>query len=162
MRVVIASPLIHLARVSLLELLRGPGPAVEVVVPEVVYDEVMRGAWYDPSARLVEQATNDWLIIVPTPPPGPLIDRTRIDVGETAVLSVALASQGATVVLDDLAARAEADRLKIPKTGTLGLLIEAKQLGLIPSVRIILEYLRSMGMRLSDAVYREVLNQAGE
>lgn len=162
MRVVNASPLIHLARVSLLELLRGSGPDEEVVVPEVVYAEVVRGVVYDPSTRLVEEATNDWLAIVPTPPPDPSIDRARIDAGEIAVLSVALASRGATVVLDDLAARREADRLAIPKTGTLRLLLDAKQLGIIPSVRTILEHLRGMGMRLSDAVYREVLNQAGE
>ena len=162
MRVVNASPLIHLARVSLLELLRGSGPADQVVVPEVVYDEVMRGVLYDVSARLVENATNSWLDIVPTPPPNPLIDRSRIDVGEIAVLSVALASPGASVVLDDLAARTEADRLNIPKTGTLRLLIDAKKLGTIASVRTILEHLRSRGMRLSDAVFREVLNQARE
>jgi predicted nucleic acid-binding protein len=162
MRVVNASPLIHLARVSLLELLRGASPPEEVVVPEAVYDEVMRGAGYDASAHLVEDATNDWLFIVPTPPPDPLIDRSRIDAGEIAVLSVALASQGASVVLDDLAARIEADRLNIPRTGTLRLLIDGKQLGIIPSVRPFLEHLRSRGMRLSDAIFLEDLNQAGE
>ena len=36
MRVVNASPLIHLARVSLLELLRGPHSSVPVVVPSIV------------------------------------------------------------------------------------------------------------------------------
>jgi hypothetical protein len=45
MRVLNASPLIHLARVSLLELLREPRSAVAtVVVPTVVFEEVMRGA----------------------------------------------------------------------------------------------------------------------
>ncbi len=47
MRVFNASPLIHLARLSLLELLREPGQSGEVIVPSVVFDEVMRGARHD-------------------------------------------------------------------------------------------------------------------
>jgi len=111
---------------------------------------------------LVEQAARDWLTIVPTPPPHPGIDLGRIDAGEIAVLTLALATPGATVVLDDLAARGEADRLGIPKIGTLRLLLDAKQLGIIPSVLTPLDRLHEMGMRLSDSVYREVLRQAGE
>lgn len=162
MRVVNASPLIHLSRLSLLELLREPGQSVDVVVPTVVFDEVMRGASYDPSALLVEAATQDWLTIVPAPPPHPNINLARIDAGEIAVLSIALITPGSSVVLDDRAARAEADRLGIPKTGTLRLLLDAKDLGLIPSVRTALDRLRVQGMRLSDAVWQEVLSQAGE
>jgi hypothetical protein len=71
MRVVNASPLIHLARVFLLELLRDPRHGVAtVVVPTIVFEEVIRGAGHDPTAGLVDQATRDWLTIVPTPPPG--------------------------------------------------------------------------------------------
>ncbi len=162
MRVVNASPLIHLARVSLLELLRGPGQDVEVIVPAIVLEEVRRGAAYDPTAGLVEDAVRGWLAIVPTPEPHPDVNPARIDQGEIAVLSVALVSPGSTVVLDDRAARAEADRLGIPKTGTLRLLLEAKELGIIPSVRAPLEILRARGMRLSDEVWREVLALAGE
>ncbi|MGA2703967.1 MAG: hypothetical protein ABSH35_23065 [Isosphaeraceae bacterium] len=61
MRVVNASPLIHLARVSLLDLHRMPGLDVPVVVPFIVFQEVLRGARHDPSVGLVEQAARDWL-----------------------------------------------------------------------------------------------------
>ena len=162
MLVVDASPLIHLARVSLLSLLHEYDPDREVIVPSVVFEEVMRGVRHDPTASFVEQATRDWLTIVPTPSPHSSLDPFKIDSGEIAVLSAALAMPGATVVLDDLAARMEADRLGIPKTGTLRLLIDAKARGVIPSVRTPLDQLKKMGMRLSDAIYREVLAQAGE
>src|SRR5438046_776581 len=98
MRVVDASPLIHLSRLSLLELLREPGQSVDVVVPSIVFDEVMRGASYDPTAVLVEAATQDWLTIVPAPPPHPNINQSKIDAGETAVLSIALITPGSSVV----------------------------------------------------------------
>src|SRR5271157_6037782 len=81
MRVVNASPLIHLARVSLLDLLM-PGLDVPVVVPFIVFQEVLRGARHDPSGGLVEQAARDWLTIVPVCPPHPGIDLGRIDAGE--------------------------------------------------------------------------------
>ena len=162
MRVVNASPLIHLARLSLLDLLREPRQSEEVIVPAIVFEEVMKGAKRDPTACLVDQATHDWLTIVPTPPPRAEINPAKIDAGEIAVLSVALITPGSSVVLDDLAARMEADRLGIPKTGTLRLLPDAKELGILPSVRTLLERLRAQGMRLSDAVWREVLSQAGE
>jgi predicted nucleic acid-binding protein len=162
MRVVNASPLIHLARVALLELLRGPDRSIEVVVPAVVLDEVLRGVGHDPTTGLVEAAARDWLTVVPTPAIHPDIDPARIDDGEIAVLSIARVTPGSTVVLDDRAARSEADRLGIPKTGTLRLLLEAKEHGIIPSVRMPLEVLRARGMRLSDDVWREVLSLAGE
>jgi predicted nucleic acid-binding protein len=162
MRVVNASPLIHLARVSLLELLCGSDRTIVVTVPAVVLDVVKRGARQDPSAALVEAASRDWLSVVPTPIPHHDIDRARIDAGEIAVLSIARLAPGSTVVLDDRAARAKADRLGIRKTGTLRLLLEAKERGFMPSVRVPLEVLRARGMRLSDDVWREVLALAGE
>jgi len=162
MRVVNASPLIHLARISLLELLRGANGSIEVTVPAIVLDEVVRGARHDPTGGLVEAAARDWLTVVPTPTPHPDINRARIDAGEIAVLSIARLAPGSMVVLDDRAARAEADRLGIPKTGTLRLLLEAKELGIIQYVRVPLELLRARGMRLSNEVWQEVLMLAGE
>jgi hypothetical protein len=69
MRVVNASPLIHLARVSLLDLFRMPGLDVPVIVPFIVF-EVLR-ARHAPSTSLVEQVARVWLTIVPTLPPHP-------------------------------------------------------------------------------------------
>jgi hypothetical protein len=86
MRVVNASSLIHLARVSLLELLRGPDGSIVVTVPAVVLDEVVRGARHDPAGELVEAAARDWLTVVPTSHRD--IDRSRIDAGETANFQV--------------------------------------------------------------------------
>jgi hypothetical protein len=78
MRVVNASPLIHLSRLSLLELLREPRRNVEVVVPSIVLEEIMRGVRHDPAAHLVAQATSDWLGVEPTDRPSPLIDSNEV------------------------------------------------------------------------------------
>jgi predicted nucleic acid-binding protein len=143
-------------------LLRGADGGIEVTVPAIVLDEVARGTRHDPTGGLVEAAARDWLTVVPTPTPHPDINQARIDAGELAVLSIARLAPGSMVVLDDRAARAEADRLGIPKTGTLRLLLEAKELGIIPCVRVPIELLRARGMRLSNDVWQEVLSLAGE
>jgi predicted nucleic acid-binding protein len=47
-------------------------------------------------------------------------------------------------------------------TGTLGLLLNAKQAGLISQVRPLLEQLQALRFRLSSATYQAVLKLAGE
>lgn len=162
MRAVDASPLIHLAHDSLLEILRGRGQGEDVIVPANILEEVRRGTAYDLATELAEAAVRDWLTAVPASEPHPRINRAQIDDGELAVFSVALATPGSTLVLDDRAARAEADRLGLSRTGNLGLLLEAKVHGLIPPVRAPLELLRGRGMHLSDEIRLKVLSLAGE
>jgi hypothetical protein len=42
------------------------------------------------------------------------------------------------------------------------LLIDARQAGMIPSVRVPLEHHRARGMRLSQSVWEQLLAQSGE
>ena len=162
MRVVNASPLIVLSLISRLDLLREPGPNIEVSVPQAVLDEVMRGEAGDPALALVPEAVSDWLLVVSTPPVHPSIRVDRLDPGEISVLSVALENPGWEAVLDDQAARREAARLGIPCIGTVGLLLTGNRLGTVPSVRVALETLRDAGMYIADALFRLALDQAGE
>ncbi|HYW83217.1 MAG TPA: DUF3368 domain-containing protein, partial [Spirochaetia bacterium] len=53
--------------------------------------------------------------------------------GETAVLGVALERAHCTAVLDDASARACARAFDIPLIGTLGVVLRARQRGVIPS-----------------------------
>ena len=67
MRVVNASPLIVLSKLGRLDLLLEPRPDIEVVVPQAVLDEVMRGEPDDPAVSLVPKAVADWMRVIPTP-----------------------------------------------------------------------------------------------
>jgi predicted nucleic acid-binding protein len=156
--VVNASPLIYLGRANLLELLQLAGSAV--VVPVTVANEVKRGA----RAGEVEAALGGkpWLEIVETPPAPPMILAWDLDPGETAVLAWAHVHHGATAILDDLVARRCAAALGIPVRGTLGLVVAAKQRGIIPAAQPVIEQLRHEGMYLSDDLIRQVLAVAGE
>ena len=64
MRVVNASPLIVLSKLGRLDLLLEPRPDIEVVVPQAVLDEVMRGEPDDPAVSLVPEAVADWMRVM--------------------------------------------------------------------------------------------------
>jgi hypothetical protein len=66
------------------------------------------------------------------------------------------------LLLDDAVARRKAERIGLPVMGTLGLLVIAKQAGLIPAVKSVLDELRQTGFRASERVYAEILAKARE
>ena len=101
MRVVNASPLIVLSKLGRLDLLLEPRPDIEVVVPQAVLDEVMRGEPDDPAVSLVPEAVADWMRVIPRPPVHASLRVGALDPGEIAVLSVALNHPGWEAVLDD-------------------------------------------------------------
>src|SRR5271166_2013554 len=68
MRVVNASPLIVLSKLGRLDLLLEPRPDIEVVVPQAVLEEVMRGEPDDPAVSLVPEVVAAWMRVIPTPP----------------------------------------------------------------------------------------------
>jgi predicted nucleic acid-binding protein len=75
-----------------------------------------------------------------------------LDLGEAAVISLALDLPGATLLLDDLKARRVARRSFIPMTGSLGVLLHAKRPGKLDSVAKAIERIRDHGGWLADDV----------
>jgi predicted nucleic acid-binding protein len=65
-------------------------------------------------------------------------------------------------VLDDGRARRTAHRLNIPTIGTLGIVVRARQHGLIRAARPIAETLVEHGMYISAPALQEALQLIGE
>ncbi|MBI4585189.1 MAG: DUF3368 domain-containing protein [Planctomycetes bacterium] len=82
--------------------------------------------------------------------------------GETQVLALALESSEPLALLDDALARRVAVSLGIAVEGTLGLLLDAKRAGLLPSLGLFLDRLQSLGFRLDSRTRGAVLRLAGE
>ncbi len=82
--------------------------------------------------------------------------------GEAEAIALALEHAAARLILDDKKARRIASQLQVPITGTLAILLRAKQVGLIAKVRDVLDALRAAGFRISDALVQQVLGKAGE
>ncbi|HEY3319825.1 MAG TPA: DUF3368 domain-containing protein [Planctomycetota bacterium] len=155
--VVNASPLIVLAKLGRLDLLRGL-PA-SVVVPEPVAAEVLAGPKDDPARAALESG---WGTRVPTPAfPSELLE-WGLGAGETAVIAVAREQGGCVAVLDDAQGRMCARSLNVPVRGTLGVLLLAARRGLVPSLRQALENLRAAGLYVDEKIIVAVLKSLGD
>jgi predicted nucleic acid-binding protein len=152
------SPLQYLHQLGQLKLL--PCLAKRVIVPDAVVAELAAGTAH--GLDLPDPNQLEWCIIR-TPRSAsvpPLMN--ELGAGEIAVLALALEMSDAVVVLDDAQARLIAEKLKIPLTGTIGLLLDAKRAGLIDSVCPLLDDLHRLHFRLSKSIRQMALELAGE
>jgi predicted nucleic acid-binding protein len=152
-----AGPLISLARIGRLDLL--PALFGEIIVPPAVHREVTNDESL-PGAKNLANA--DWLKI------GEVQDRSSVerllaslDSGEAEVLVLAR-ELAATAAIDEKRGRHLAAELGVPQTGTVGILLMAKQAGLVHLVRPLLDHLVAKGVRLSSRLYEEACRLAGE
>jgi predicted nucleic acid-binding protein len=87
----------------------------------------------------------------------------RLGPGEADVIALATQyGEDALVVLDDADGRRLARDQGIALLGSAGVLVLAKERGVIRQVRPLLDDLRAAGLYLSDAAYRDVLTLANE
>jgi len=95
--------------------------------------------------------------------PAPLWPLPReIHRGEAEVLALAAEAPESLVILDDTAARAHAKALGLKVTGTLGILLRAKQDARIHAMRPLLDQLERLGFRLAEHTRAAVLRLADE
>lgn len=149
--VVNASPLITLAKIGHLDLLRPPG--VATLVPSLVASEIMAGGGTDPAMLALQSG---WC----SPTADCEIDQSVMEwglgAGESAVLSLAQ-RPGSVAVVDDLAARTAARVLGIPFLGTLGVVLRACKQGQLESAVPLIRALKDAGLRLDDRIIRDAL-----
>lgn len=156
--VVDASPVIVLAKAGLLTLLRLAGDPV--AIPNVVVQEIRRGAPNDPAVQALPGLP--WLVPVDPGSDDPRLTSYPLHAGEAAVLTWALQHPGVKAILDDAGARNCALQLGVPIIGSIGLVIEAKKVGVLSLARPALEDLRRAGLHLSDLVMQLALRLVGE
>jgi predicted nucleic acid-binding protein len=153
-----ASPLVFLAKLQRLDLLRLG--ADEVLVPTGVLSEVR--AKRDAAARQVENCLGDWLCECSAIRLDLLQALPGLGMGEREVIAQALQEGISDVALDDQDARRLASKMGLQPIGTVGILLAAKRQGLLPSLRDEIGRLTSLGFRVSDALYSRALRDAGE
>jgi predicted nucleic acid-binding protein len=74
---------------------------------------------------------------------------------------LALKQAGSRIVLDECKGRKIAKRLNLKVTGTVGLVVKAKEPGLITSGKAVLTQLESHGFWLSEELKRQILARRG-
>ncbi|HLE83856.1 MAG TPA: DUF3368 domain-containing protein [Thermoanaerobaculia bacterium] len=156
--VVNASPLILLARIKRLDLLSAL--ADEIVVPVQVMNELDAGASHDDAARSLRELAAAKVVDDTEVPQR--IQAWDLGPGESQVLAHAFARAGAEAILDDRAARRCARVLRIPYTGTLGIVLTCRRANIIPTARPVIEALVAQGLRLAPELVAESLAEVGE
>jgi predicted nucleic acid-binding protein len=163
-----ASPLIALAMVERLDLLHALFGSVKVV--QAVYQEVMTGS-FDPSERAIAQAfEHGWLervedespVFQPMPKAA-VATWMHLDPGESASISYAMrAPLSSKIIIDELAGRSVCQALGLAYTGTLGIIVMAKQQGIIPSAKAEFARLHAVGFWIAADLMRKMLARVGE
>ncbi len=155
-----STPLIGLASIGRFDLLRSLFQ--KLYVPQAVYHEtVVTGR--DEGGAKREVSVADWIETVAVQ------DRLAVevlldelDLGEAETIVLARELHATWVPMDERKGRRKLRPLNIPKLGTLGVLLAAKETGLIPAIKPEVVRLHQLGFSLSRRVIDEVLAKAGE
>lgn len=150
-----AGPLIALGRLDLIDVL-GELFAQVQVPQEVIRECLARPGNAD--ALRIRQALDQGRLIACQ---GPSQTLAGLDPGESAVI-VHAGVIGAAVLMDERAGRQRALAMGLRVTGTLGVLVRARQRGLIGPIGPLVAALRASGQRLSQPVVLRALAAVGE
>ncbi len=133
-----------------------------VIVPQAVYEETQsRPGTHD--ALAIRAAAQGGALTLDTSTPDRPDLPGEIELGEGEAAAIALAAKlGYGVLMDDLQGRSAASMLKLRVIGSVGVLILARQRGLVPALAPLLETLRASGYYLSDALIHEALQRVDE
>lgn len=157
MRKVVANttPIIALADIGQLDLLRQLYG--EIIIPTAVLDEIIS----EPARSKVGES--GWIIVESVSnAEQKRLFKSRLHEGEVEVMLLAQEQHADLVIIDDNAAKKTAKFLGINVTGTMGILIRAKQNGLIDEVKPLIEELLDKGLYIGQEVVDMVLEAADE
>lgn len=156
------SPISNLAHIGRLDLLKGQFP--QLWIPKAVEQELMRHPSSEARAS-IEAAYDDSWLCVGTPAETHLksILLQQVHQGEAEAIALAVDLNAQLIILDEREGRALATQAGLTVTGTLGILLKAKELGTIQAVKPELNLLRSRTrFFLTAALEKAFLDAAGE
>lgn len=152
------SPLLYLYRIGAIEWL--PKLFGEIWTPRAVVDELSEGQKRGHDVPLLE--SYDWLkVIEPNSVPSEWLS-LDLGAGELGTMALALENLERVVILDDALARRIAHAAGLKVWGTLKVLLEAKEQGIIKTISPHVEQLKSSGMWISKDIRLRILSLAGE
>jgi hypothetical protein len=155
-----SSPLIAFSSANSLDLLHALYGTI--YIPEAVFYEVVSGGAGRPGGTAVANAP--WIV-----QKAPANQQTvaqllsaGLDQGESEAIVLASELSARLVILDESRARMVARQQGLPVTGTLGVLIAAKNAGLAAAIKPLLDQLSAAGFYVSPQIVAHALQLAGE
>jgi hypothetical protein len=150
------TPFIALSSIGQIQLLKEIYSSI--IVPRAIIEEVSEGG----KINVPDLTLFDWVEVVPNI--ASIENRLlfQLDYGEQQVVLNALKLQLDLVLIDDRTARNIAEYLGLKVKGTLGVLVEAKRKGLIPSFKEPALKMKENGIRFSQQLISEISLNLGE
>lgn len=90
------------------------------------------------------------------------IIEATLDKGEASAIALAIELDDCLLIIDDLKGRKFAYKIGLNITGTIGVIVDAKLAGIIPSVKSILLKIRSTNFRITEELEAIILKKSGE
>jgi uncharacterized protein len=157
------SPITNLASIDRLDLLHQLYGTI--AIPQAVYDEMVAVGKLVPGA--VEVQTLPWIQTQSVTDTQRVVDIQNnwnaIDLGEAEAIVLALESQADLLLMDERRGRSLATSYGLKVTGLLGVLLQAKGNGFVPTVKPLIDRLiEEANFRVADELYETILQVAGE
>lgn len=151
------TPIISLLKINKLEILKELYS--EVYIPQEVFNEIEAGKDKEFYADL---SKFEWIRIEKIENEKSLSYFLDLDKGEAEAIILATEKEADLIILDETLGRYHAKHARLKVTGTIGVLLKAKQLGHIAELKPLLIELRTKDVWLSESFIDDILKLANE
>ena len=149
----------HLAKIGALHILKTLYS--EILIPEAVFNELSAVKRTQPGA--IQVLNSNWIKVTPLKNAAIAAKlKVHLDLGESEAIALAVEKDADVLIIDEVAGRVEAKKHVKKIIGMIGVLLEAKKVGIIVSIKPYLIQLRNTGFRMGDELYEFALKAAGE
>ena len=131
-----------------------------VYVPYEVTQEIAGNHFHDFATKEFNEAS--FLIKLRAPLVISPFLKNVLDIGEASVIQLAIDKKISTVCIDEKVGRRIAKLNNLSLTGSIGILIKAKNLGYIPSIKNAISEMKKKGIYLSDNIIEFALKKTNE
>ena len=151
------TPIISLLKINQLEILKELYG--EIFIPYEVFNEIEAGKNKEFYSDLTKTS---WIKIQKIANENSLSYFLDLDKGEAEAIVLATEINADLIILDESLGRFHAKHNGLKVTGTIGILLKAKQLGYINDIKTLLFELKAKGIWLNDRLIKETLKIANE
>lgn len=155
-----ATPIISLLKIAQLHLLHGLFQ--EVFIPQAVYDELTLNPVFEKEAMQIKECSFITKVEVGEESSVNLFQRvTGLDRGESEAIIYTDSIGADLILMDEIKGRKIAVQVGLRVMGTLGILLEAYEQGLISKEEIFsgLDILKNSGRYISEALYKQLIEK---
>lgn len=151
------TPIISLLKIGKLEILKDLYQ--ELFIPYEVYLEIEAGKHKE---YYTDLSKVEWIRIVKIQNEKSLLFFLDLDKGEAEAIVLAQETNADLIILDETLGRFHAKHIGLIVTGTIGILLKAKENCIIDKIKPILNELSQKGIWLSEQLIKQTLTKASE